>query len=170
MLAKNPTSRPQPSPFFAQPVRQGIASKYRLLKCVSGKTSFAEIDLRLQPSNRNTVVVSESTGADSTLLVAPKNWIAAAERGARSALTHMAKHDLLKEGWEVRIQQIIGSVSDTTPDAVACATGMAIWIGLLNDCARPEITATRPMRLKWPSKARLSASCAHLSATTRPAV
>jgi hypothetical protein len=154
MLAKNPTSRRQPSPFFTKPSRQSIAAKYRLLKCVSGRTFFAKIELRLEPSDTNRVMASTQPGADSTPLVAPKNWIAAAERGARSALTHMARHNLIKGGWDVRIQQIIGSVSDTTPDAIACAAGMAIWIGLLSNCARPEVTATTPLRLKWPSVLR----------------
>ena len=67
------------------------------------------------------------------------DWVAAAERGVRYALSHSASPQT--SGIRLLVTSILGTEVDTTPNAVATAACFATWDAL-------EIVGTHPPRLE----------------------
>jgi hypothetical protein len=67
------------------------------------------------------------------------DWVAAAERGVRYALSHSAPPQT--RGIHLLVTSILGTEVDTTPDTVAAAACFATWDAL-------EIVGTHPPRLE----------------------
>jgi hypothetical protein len=150
MSGKNSTSHLPRSGTSAKSNLKGAAKTYRLLRTVGGKTAFAEVTVRMCPGSVNVVHCSEKIAQTASVLAPPRAWLNAAVRGARSTLAYLSKHRLVEGAWEVWVEQVVGSVSDTTPESVTRAAVTAVWTGLLEGCAAPEIVSLKPLRIKRP--------------------
>jgi hypothetical protein len=70
--------------------------------------------------------------------------------GARSVVKFLADHDLLNSRWQVRIEEIGGTISDTSPDAVECASGLATWQALAGEIEAPKVRRNGRFYLEFP--------------------
>jgi len=152
MLEKNTTSRRQPSDTSDPAKRLGRTGHYRLREVHNGKVAFAEVRLRLEPSQKSGFTVNKSSESSSATNI-PIAWSRAALRGAKGAMSFIHKHGLVDGSWQVLVENVIGSISDTTSDAVECASGMALWSGLIPQHKLPEIDANGRLRVKWSNDA-----------------
>ena len=78
-------------------------------------------------------------------------WIGAAVRGAEQALSELSRSHPTAGGRAVTIRQILGTVSDTRPPAVACAAGLAVWRAAAVDLPEPAVQWGRDLHLIYPS-------------------
>jgi hypothetical protein len=140
MLEKNTCSRPSRSGYSDSSSRSTREATYRLRKVVNGRVAFAEVAVVLRPGGRNEVT-NGPEACDSPA------WCRAAARGAVNVLSFLTTNKLATGSWTVQIKQITGSVSDTRSDAIACASGLAVWKALMPRIPEPDIQSQRVMRL-----------------------
>lgn len=122
----------------------------RFRRIFDGKVAFAVVSISAEKARKNSV--KGSPGGDSGWPGATpsKAWVRASLSGARSALTFLADHDLLGSHWQVQVDEIGGTVSDTSPDAVECASALATWEALAGDTAAPKVRRNGRFYLEFP--------------------
>ena len=112
------------------------SSSYRFLKVSEGVTFFAKVGVEPSPSPDGLEVsIAPTAFEDAKGFERYPDWVAAAERGVRYALTHAVPPQT--GGIRLLVTSILGTEVDTTPDTVAAAACLATWDAL-------EIVGTHP--------------------------
>ena len=116
------------------------SSSHNLLRVSGGVTFAARVGVEPSASSDGLEISVAPTAFEH-----PKgferypDWVAAAERGVRYALSHSTTPQT--SGIRLLVTSILGTEVDTTPDAVAAAACFATWDAL-------EIVGTHPPRLE----------------------
>ena len=79
-----------------------------------------------------------------------KAWVRASLAGARSVVRFLADHGLLSGHWQVCVEEIGGTISDTSPDAIECASGLATWEALSGGMTPPKVRRNGRFYLEFP--------------------
>lgn len=108
--------------------------------------AFASVSISAAPARATSVkAASGGRGGGQS-----KAWVRASLSGARAVLKYLAQHDLLNSRWQIRVDEIGGSISDTSPDAIECASGLATWQALAGEIAAPKVRRNGRFYLEFP--------------------
>jgi len=107
---------------------------YKFLRSYRGRLYFARIRLEVNSSQVAGVVVERGRG----LVDVPEIWVRAALNGARDAF---GAPEIAEKGtgWSVVVEQIDGTVADTTEDTIECAAAIAVYAAILPESPCPEV-------------------------------
>jgi elongation factor G len=113
--------RPQVS--YRETVSVEAAEHYRLERQVGGRGQFAEISLQVKPAPRGRGI-SVTVGTAVTAL--PKEWVAAAEKGARDACLRGVVAGYPLTDLDITLVDGAQNVVDSSPAAFEAAGGIAL--------------------------------------------
>lgn len=135
-------------------------SEYRLLKSKEGRCWFAKVAVRAtQQAGDSRVLqaipdkVKEDDGEVN--MASCPSWVLAAVEGASEALAVAELSRRITDHFLVEITRVVGSLVDTTEDAIKCAAALATWQTLFPTAcheAQPQIdTNTKRWSVHYPS-------------------
>jgi hypothetical protein len=116
-------------------------SVYRFLQTKAGRTRFARVEVTVTPGGDSVAVVNDlpektAPGSGELARGLDPSWETAALDGIREALGRASRNGTPGTGCRVDLVRVIGSLVDTTPDAIRCAAALATWRAF--DKAGPE--------------------------------
>ena len=116
------------------------AACHKLLRSTGGKLFFAEVGIEPSsaPSGQEISISATAFEPQEDIKYYPE-WVAAAKRGVRYALTHAVP--MPTSGISLRVTKILGTLVDTSEDAVAAAACLATWDAL-------EVSGSHPPRFE----------------------
>ncbi len=113
-----------------------------------GLLDLAEVTVRVAKSTADRVLVDLVPPTDG--YPPADDWVRAATRGAEQALSELGRSRPGRRPLAVTLTRILGTVSDTRPVAVQCATGLAVWRAAAGDGSEPDIRYGRNLHLTFP--------------------
>jgi hypothetical protein len=120
-----------------------MTNDYKFLRTVDGISYFARVWVNVD-INSGTVKVVDAIGnnvdpdeGEYNANSAPL-WVKAALAGAREAAEYLANAGFAENGCIVHIVRLVGSITDSQEDVVACAAALATWQALCPQLRLPE--------------------------------
>jgi hypothetical protein len=118
-------------------------SCYEFIRNENNILFFAKVSLLVEEAEHS-VQVYNGFSMDEFIRMPPsqkhwyRSWIGSARMGARTAALHLQNQGLIS-GSRITVLSVMGSVRETTINAVFCAALMATWQGLKIDIPLPEL-------------------------------
>jgi hypothetical protein len=121
-----------------------MRGEYRFLKHTQGRCRFAAVAVEAVPAGDQMTVVDElpeqvRRAEGEVNRHSEPVWVAAALEGMREAASAVHPNGVAGTGFRLSLVRLVGTLADTTEDAVRCAAGLAAWRSL-----RPEGPAPEP--------------------------
>ena len=129
---------------------------YTFIKTDQNVTSFARVQVEFIPrNNQHGIKICEA-------IIEPVNreagefapnertsWFSAALNAMKVVADKAAT---IGVDGELRLRKLIGSITDTSDDAVSCAAGLAAFRLLIPTHPMPVVSEKRPWELIWPNE------------------